>query len=277
MAYAHWAKLGGGVELLEAERRGLHMDSQTIYLTMLRELFHFNSVSDMGCAAGHWLHAANRLGVEDVWGYDVTEMPDNERLFDPKKFTLINLGEPVDAPRRFDVVVSTEVAEHLPRPMAQTFIANLTKFGDVVLFGAAIPYQGGVGHHNENWVEYWNQLFRSNSFICYDIFRPALWNRPDVHFYYRQNTMLFVKQGQDGFLRRKGIEPTENPLSLVHPEMMIQAVNRAVPPQQRRMERDTSHYYDVVTAKSAEELPNQEHDYGQEDLWFENLRFKIGF
>lgn len=280
MAYKHWAALGSGIELLGAQRRGVGMDSWTIYLSMLRELFPFHSVCDMGCASGYWLNGAVRMGIDDIWGYDVTPMPDSERLFDPKKFTLIDLGVPLEAAdRRFDLVVSTEVGEHLPRSMAPTFVANLTRFGDVILFGAALPYQGGVGHQNENWVEYWNQLFRANGFECYDIFRPVLWNRPDVHYYYRQNTMLFVKQGSDQFLKDKGFTPTANPLSLVHPELLIQAVNRALPAVQRQLERDAAHYYDVVGATSAASLPDQVHDYGQENFWSRSwlgLRTAVG-
>lgn len=208
-------------------------------------------------------------------GYDITEMPASERVFPVEKFTYIDLSQPLGhAPRRYDLAVSTEVAEHLPRQFASNFIGNLTKFSDVILFGAAVPYQGGVGHANENWVEYWNTLFRAHEFECFDFLRPLLWNNPAIHFYYRQNTMLFVHRGAMQPFLAKGLKSTERPLSLIHPEMLLQAVNRAVPPTQRRLERDAGHFYDVVYAKSPVELPDQAHDYGKEDLWFENLTYR---
>jgi hypothetical protein len=271
MQQKHWAELGGGVELAAAKTRGLNMNSQHIYLALLREIYPFQSIVDMGCAAGDWLRAALDLGIKDIWGYDVTEMPAEHRRFPATHFTYADLGQIIPPPRKFDLAVSTEVAEHLPRSNAVNFVSNLTSFSDVVLFGAAIPYQGGVGHCNENWVEYWNVIFRERGFSCLDLFRPALWHRPDVHFYYRQNTLLFVKDSAFDVFAGKGLSPTRTPLSLVHPEMLIQAVNRSVPPQQKTFQRDAAYYTDLAEAKQVDQLPDPSHDYGQEDLWFENL------
>lgn len=66
--YAHWAPLGGGIELAGAQRRGVSMNSQHIYLSTLMEVFSFNSIADLGCAAGHWLREAIQLGIEDIGG-----------------------------------------------------------------------------------------------------------------------------------------------------------------------------------------------------------------
>jgi len=41
---------------------------------------------------------------------------------------------------------------------------------DNVLFSAAIPNQGGTGHINEQWQEYWAEKFYANGFgaeLCY--------------------------------------------------------------------------------------------------------------
>ena len=51
--------------------------------------------------------------------------------------------------RKFDLVVSLEVAEHLPSECAETFVDSLTGLGPIVLFSAAIPHQGGTNHANE--------------------------------------------------------------------------------------------------------------------------------
>jgi hypothetical protein len=272
MQSTHWSELGGGVEHAAASQLGIAMNSQHIYLSLLSDLIHVKSVADIGCAAGYWLRAALDMGISDVWGYDVTEMAPEERLFPSDRFTYVDLRQPLSSgPRKFDLAVSTEVAEHIPRQDAATFVRNLVQFSDYILFGAAVPYQGGVGHCNENWAEYWNILFRENGFVCFDFLRSVLWHRPDVHYYYRQNSFLYVSAFEAPSLINKGLTPTEKPLSLIHPEMLIQAVNRAVPPQQRTFGRDASHYHKVSVATNQAQLLEQIHDYGPEDLWFNNL------
>ena len=57
--------------------------------------------------------------------------------------------------RKFDLVLSLEVAEHLPSECAEAFVESLVNLGPVILFSAAIPYQGGENHVNEQWPEYW--------------------------------------------------------------------------------------------------------------------------
>ena len=60
-----------------------------------------------------------------------------------------NLANPVDLGRKFDLVQSLEVGEHLPKSAADTFVETLVKHGDVVLFSAASVGQGGHDHINE--------------------------------------------------------------------------------------------------------------------------------
>ena len=57
--------------------------------------------------------------------------------------------------------ISLEVAEHLSPGRAESFISDLCQAAPVVLFGAAIPGQGGVGHLNEQWQSYWANLFEA--------------------------------------------------------------------------------------------------------------------
>lgn len=67
---------------------------------------------------------------------------------------------------RFDLVISSEVAEHLPEEKAQIFITNLTNHASsIIYFTAAEPGQGGVDHINEQPHEYWIEKFNLNGFI----------------------------------------------------------------------------------------------------------------
>ncbi|NQU54345.1 MAG: hypothetical protein HQ522_17605 [Bacteroidetes bacterium] len=67
--------------------------------------------------------------------------------------------------------------------------------GDVVLFSAAIPYQGGDGHINEQFPEYWGKIFATYGFVPIDIIRPQIWRNKEIaQTWVRQNLLIFVKK-----------------------------------------------------------------------------------
>jgi hypothetical protein len=106
-------------------------------------------------------------------------------------------------------VVSLEVAEHLPESSADTFIESLVAHGDVILFSAAVPGQGGQHHINEQWPEYWQQKFAKHGFYFHDTIRPLIWNNEKVNWWYRQNIFIINR------IRDNAAQA----LSKVHPEL----------------------------------------------------------
>ena len=95
--------------------------------------------------------------------------------------------------RRFDLVQSLEVAEHIPAVSAATFVDNLTRHSQgLVLFSAAPPGQGGEFHVNEQPYQYWRELFARRGFHAHDYLRPQLAADPEVSFWYRYNLFLYV-------------------------------------------------------------------------------------
>jgi SAM-dependent methyltransferase len=155
------------------------------------------SVVDVGCGTGSWLSAFRDLGVDDVVGFDGAWVPRDQLEIPPERFNPLDFEALEDfAPsRRFDLAISLEVAEHLPARQAPRFVDILTSLSPVVLFSAAIPQQGGVGHQNERWPEYWMELFRARGYACIDAVRGAFWDDEDVAPWYAQNSFLFVAQG----------------------------------------------------------------------------------
>jgi hypothetical protein len=115
-------------------------------------------------------------------------------------------------------VLSLEVAEHLPATSGPSFVATLCGLGDVVLFSAAIPHQGGTNHINETWPGYWNALFREQGFECFDVVRSVLWMRPEVEWWYAQNALIFAKR--PSWLRER-LEPVVEPMPCVHPRLYL--------------------------------------------------------
>jgi hypothetical protein len=110
------------------------------------------------------------------------------------------LGGTVDLQRRFDLVESVEVAEHLPESRARDFVVDLCRHGDTVLFGAAPPGQGGEHHINEQPYAYWRALFEEFDYEAFDFIRPQVASRRDVAPWYRYNTLLYVKREAIGSL-----------------------------------------------------------------------------
>jgi hypothetical protein len=87
------------------------------------------------------------------------------RLKIPKEcFAEVELDKGISVDRKYDLAISVEVAEHLPPNAADIFIESIVKASDIVLFSAAIPFQGGTNHINEQWPEYWNKLFNKNGY-----------------------------------------------------------------------------------------------------------------
>ncbi len=149
------------------------MDEKLIYsadrmLSMvLEKLPPVNSVVDVGCGLGTWLLIFLKLQNKqvDILGIDGPWM-DPDLLVIPKdSFLAVDLSlETPRIERKYDLAISLEIAEHLPPEKAEEFISFLTDISDFVLFSAAIPFQGGTNHFNEQWQGYWADLFEQKGF-----------------------------------------------------------------------------------------------------------------
>ncbi len=155
---------------------------------------------DFGCGEGGWLSIWKQRGVKDYIGVDGQYVDQTRLLIERERFVAADLRRPVDLGRRFDMVQSLEVAEHLEKASAEIFVETLTRHGDMVLFSAAVPGQGGVNHVNERPYEYWRRLFSERGFSMYDPLRPALLEHHTVEPWYRYNTFLYVHESRAGEL-----------------------------------------------------------------------------
>jgi SAM-dependent methyltransferase len=193
---------------------------------IVRRLVPVQSVLDVGCGRGDLLRAFTEEGVTDILGLDGDYVPRDQLLIDQSAFRPIDVAKGFDLGRRYDLVVTLEVAEHLPESAAQTFVASLVRHGSVILFSAAIPHQSGTGHVNEQWPSYWAQAFAAHGLKPYDVIRPLIWRDEQVAFWYRQNTLLYATDAAAAASAPLSTLPPVpvSMLNLVHPLLYLSQV-----------------------------------------------------
>ena len=129
---------------------------------------------DVGCGDGHLVHLANSLGVR-AHGYDIVVEVEPEPY---DAISQADLTRPLAhvRPWQAELTVCLEVAEHLPPSAAETLVTSLvhvTAPGGTLLFSAARPGQGGMGHLNERPASYWVGLLQ-HSFVLDEVLSAQL-------------------------------------------------------------------------------------------------------
>jgi SAM-dependent methyltransferase len=216
------AKLYGTPFHSDRHQRTLHA-AQTVLGSILDSL-PVDSVIDVGCGVGTWLEAAKKLGVSDVVGVEGNWIEKDLLQIDQDEMIIHNLLEPYEHRRRYDLAISLEVAEHLPEARAASFVEELCRASDRVLFSAAVPGQGGVGHANEQWQSYWATRFSEWDYQPLDYIRPRIWSDPNIDWWYKQNILLYVskpKYEETCMALESRTNFGASQIDLVHPELYL--------------------------------------------------------
>ena len=195
--------------------------SAEVMLRALAELYVPASVADVGCGRGTWLAAWKALGVTDLHAIDGSWNDASKMVSDAIVFHQADLNKGIQLPRRFDLAMSLEVAEHCLPASSEVFHRSLTQLADAVIFGAAFTGQPGTDHINCRPHSFWADMFRAAGYETYDFFRPRFWGNEKVAPWYQQNTFLYVRPGhelQTALLRAVHV-PMANPAFVVavHP------------------------------------------------------------
>jgi len=199
---------------------------------LVQKLVGAKRVVDVGCGNGSWLAAFAICGAEHILGLDGRWIEESALKIPPSNFSRADLFKSLNVQENFDLALSLEVAEHLPPTRAASFIADLTNLAPVVLFSAAIPLQEGPNHLNEQWPSYWALLFADHNYVPVDALRLQLWNHPNVTWWYKQNTLIYVDRarlaGYPGLAEAYRIWGGEA-RDLVHPDKYRALAKRAFP------------------------------------------------
>jgi SAM-dependent methyltransferase len=224
-------------------------------------MFHPASFLEVGCGLGHWTKVALELGVKDAVGVDGAWTSIADLVIPAAQFIEADLERPLDLGRRFDVLVTLEVAEHLGGTAADSFIDSLVRHADLIVFGAAIPLQGGLNHVNEQWPNFWIAKFKQRRFRAFDLLRPIFWGDRDIHYWYRQNTIVMINEDRHDLIDIATAELLRiardyPPMDMVHPEKYQEmasyetiAVRRLLPQLPRALWKPKA-LWRMVTARS---------------------------
>lgn len=222
-----------------------NLQSPKQIVPILINLFSPKSVVDIGCGLGTFLHEFNKNGVNDYMGIDgpwvdVKKLSKNINL---DHFRTMNFDENISINKKYDLALCLEVIEHINEKYATRMVNNLSNLSDVVVFSAAIPFQGGQNHINEQWLDYWQKEFEDNNYSLFDIIRPMIWNNPDIFYWYKQNIVVFINNNRKDIIESLG-NSTEKPiLNMVHPECFISKINE--------FKELSDQYNKIVTGRSS--------------------------
>lgn len=179
--------------------RGMIRSAHAI-VPVLVEMFHPQSVIDVGCGEGWFLKEFASLNIKRLVGIEpnVDAIAAGEHVTSDLDVGLF-LGE------LFDLCLCLEVAEHLAPESADALVDTLCSLSDRIVFSAAIPKQGGNGHLNEQWPSYWISKFAKRGWGASNRLRFILWNVQSVESWYAQNMLLFEKHAADTVLEMADI------------------------------------------------------------------------
>lgn len=205
----------------ERQTAGARPSAEAI-ISLILEIIRPRSAVDFGCGWGPWLKALQERGVDDILGIDGPYINQDKLLIPADKFLVFQGVKGLPVQRRFDLALCLEVAEHLPSEEAEDLVRILASLSDVVVFSAAIPGQGdaGIGHINEQWPEYWQELFRRCSYCLLDPFRARIFHDDRIDWWYRQNIMLAVNDkllAQEPF---NGLPEYDGRLRIIHKHVL---------------------------------------------------------
>jgi 2-polyprenyl-3-methyl-5-hydroxy-6-metoxy-1,4-benzoquinol methylase len=184
MSWSSYLRIGLGTRLARLGEK-LHWDGLMYNRLVMEHVFHFNAVKnakpvadsiagsfpeartflDVGCGSGAFAAEFQRRGYA-ITGCERSSHGRNLARQQGLKCVPFDLShEPAaDVRGPFDLVYCFEVAEHVPQALGAHLVKFLSGLGRLTVFSAAQPGQGGIGHINEQPIEYWVKAFAAQGF-----------------------------------------------------------------------------------------------------------------
>jgi SAM-dependent methyltransferase len=162
----------------------------------LQRRYDFASVIDVGCGSGEILSELQKIAIS-ARGLERSKAA--LAICREQGLVVHDFDLESDAPLdwKSDLVISTEVAEHLPASCADRYVALMDGMAkNVIILTAATPGQGGTDHVNEQPYSYWIEKFDTLGW-CYreddTKWLRATWPALGVEPQRARNVMAFTR------------------------------------------------------------------------------------
>ena len=205
-------------EIKESSRHS----ARTILPILMELTGPLSSVVDVGCGNGVWLSVFRELGSTRTIGLDGDHIDRSHLEIEELDFITADLNEPLPIEGPFDLALTLEVVEHLPKKRAELIVEELCNLAPIALFSAAVPLQTGEGHINEEWQQVWAARFEKRGYRTLDPIRSHIWQNPSVSWWYQQNLLVFASDAtiEDNPRFKAEADKTDRQrLSVIHPRM----------------------------------------------------------
>ena len=186
----YWTE-NGGTSYENLEEFQVFIRSAAEYI---KKEYHPQTVLDAGCAMGLLVAALRDLGVE-AYGVDLSEYAISRVREDIRPYCAVgSLADPLpnSLPRRYDLVVSIEVLEHMPEEDGKKSIANLCTMSDQILFSSVPDDTTDPTHINLHETPYWCGLFAKQGFFSAEEKKPLFLPR-HARFFQRKSVPAAVE------------------------------------------------------------------------------------
>lgn len=149
-------------------------------------------VYDIGCGPGTYVNSMRDRNI-NAYGFDIDVRVSGKSNLYNFDFTKNHQEIPCE------LAVCLEVAEHIDESLADMFVDNVVKSiasGGLLVWTAAIPGQGGIGHINCQPKEYWEKKLTNLGLVRIPEMETELINEvyQSIHMgWFVNNLMIFQK------------------------------------------------------------------------------------
>jgi len=230
--------------------------------------FNPDTVLDVGCAMGHLVNALRERGV-NAYGIDISEYAISRVQTEIKSyckvFSVLD-GLPCDFPRKYDLLVTIEVAEHLYEEEGDVYIENICKYSDRIIFSST-PYDiFEKTHYNVQQPEYWGKRFAKNGFFQNLSEKPSYILPQSMLFYKTEDTERVVEDYE------RNIRMLNQDLAKLQNDFSVLSIDRGVAQEimdsqaQRLEQLRTDHELLQKDRAKAQEIMDSQQEKYQEIL-----------
>lgn len=198
-----------------------------------------NTVLDAGCAWGLLVERLRARGVE-AYGIDISEYAIQNVHPDIQKYCQVgSITDPF--PRRYDLIISIEVLEHMQPQDSERAIANLCQYSDNIIFSSTPFDYKEATHLNVQPPDYWARQFARHQFFRDLDYDATSYLTPWAARFYRMQTPSVqpVVQAYERKLLQLQLEVKDLRTSVIDYHQKLQAGvqdDRLVEEQRRELE-----------------------------------------